>query len=161
LVAADWSAVRAIYNAGIASVHATFETDAGTWNSFDAGKLPGHRFASVDATGSVLGWVAVSQVSPRPVYRSVVEVSVCVEPSAAGAGIGSMLLAAVIRSTESAGIWTIQGGIFPENAASLALHRRAGFRVICTRERVECQRGRWRDVVLVEYRSTTVGALAG
>lgn len=156
MVATDWAQVRAIYQAGIASGDATFETDAGTWQQFDAARLPLHRLVAANHAGAVLGWVAVSQVSPRMAYRGVVEHSVYVDPTAAGQGIGTMLLGALIGSTENAGIWTIQSGLFPENAASLALHRRAGFRVVGTRERVGLHQGRWRDVVLVERRSGAV-----
>ncbi len=157
MLPADWAAVSAIYQAGIASGNATFETATGTWEQFDAGKLPAHRMVAIDAAGLALGWVAVSQVSSRPVYSGVVEHSVYVDPGFCGRGIGTALLTALIRSTESAGIWTIQAGVFPENTASLALHRRAGFRVIGTRERVGRQHGRWRDVVLIERRSPTAG----
>ncbi len=104
----------------------------------------------------MLGWVAASRVSDRCAYAGVVEHSVCIHPSARGRGIASPRLKALIDSTEQAGIWTIQAGIFPENAASLAVHQRAGFRVIGTRERIGCHQGVWRDVVLIERRSTAV-----
>jgi phosphinothricin acetyltransferase len=106
--------------------------------------------------GDVLGWVAVSPVSARAVYRGVVEHSVYVDPGARGQGLGRGLLDALIGSTEAAGIWTIQSGIFPENAASVALHKAAGFRVVGTRERLGQHHGRWRDVVLIERRSQVV-----
>ncbi|MGW6488003.1 N-acetyltransferase family protein [Streptomyces sp. NPDC055056] len=150
------SAVLAIYQAGIDEGNATFETNAPTWDMFDAAKLPGHRFAAVDAAGTVLGWVAASRVSERAAYAGVIEHSVYVAPAARGRGIASALLKALIDSTEAAGIWTIQSGIFPENTASLALHERAGFRVIGTRERIGRQHGRWRDVVLIERRSPVI-----
>jgi phosphinothricin acetyltransferase len=101
----------------------------------------------------VLGWVAASAVSDRPVYAGVIEHSVYVHPAARGAGVGRGLLAALITSAEAAGIWTIQSGIFPENTASLALHLAAGFRVVGTRERLGQHHGRWRDVLLIERRS--------
>ncbi|MFF3606985.1 GNAT family N-acetyltransferase [Streptomyces sp. NPDC002463] len=145
--------VVAIYQAGIDEGNATFETTAPTWAEFDAAKLPEHRFAAVDGTGRVLGWVAVTKVSDRCAYAGVVEHSVYVHPGARGRGVASALLKALVDSTEGAGIWTIQSGIFPENAASLAVHARAGFRVIGTRERVGRHRGVWRDTVLVERRS--------
>ncbi|MFH8800866.1 GNAT family N-acetyltransferase [Streptomyces sp. NPDC017936] len=148
--------VLAIYQAGIDEGDATFETAAPSWEAFDGAKLPGHRFAAVDAEGTVLGWVAVTRVSDRCAYAGVVEHSVYVHPAARGRGIAAALLRALIDSTESAGIWTVQSGIFPENTASLALHARAGFRVIGTRERVGRHRGVWRDVVLVERRSPAV-----
>lgn len=148
--------VLAIYRAGIAEGNATFETTAPDWPAFDAAKLPGHRFVAADANGSVLGWVAVSQVSGRCAYAGVVEHSVYVHPEARGRGIAASLLKALVDSTEAAGIWTIQSGIFPENTASLALHKRAGFRVIGLRERIGLHHGVWRDVVLLERRSPHV-----
>ncbi|MFI8221322.1 GNAT family N-acetyltransferase [Streptomyces sp. NPDC085932] len=148
--------VLAIYQAGIDEGNATFETSPPSWEAFDAAKLPEHRFAALDADGSVLGWVPASRVSDRCAYAGVVEHSVYVRPDARGRGIASALLKALIDSTEQAGIWTIQSGIFPENTASLAVHRRAGFRVIGTRERIGRHRGVWRDVVLVERRSPAV-----
>ncbi|MFF3489061.1 GNAT family N-acetyltransferase [Streptomyces sp. NPDC002701] len=148
--------VLAIYQAGIDEGNATFETSPPSWEAFEAAKLPEHRFAALDADGSVLGWVAASRVSDRCAYAGVVEHSVYVRPDARGRGIASALLKALIDSTERAGIWTIQSGIFPENSASLAAHRRAGFRVIGTRERIGRHRGVWRDVVLVERRSPAV-----
>jgi L-amino acid N-acyltransferase YncA len=107
----------------------------------------------VTAAGQVAGWVAASAVSGRCVYAGVVEHSVYVHPAARSCGIGYLLLGALIASTEAAGIWTIQSGIFPENTASLALHRAAGFRVVGTRERIGRHQGRWRDVVMIERRS--------
>ncbi|MEU5215104.1 N-acetyltransferase family protein [Streptomyces sp. NPDC020807] len=148
--------VIAIYQAGIDEGNATFETAAPSWEVFDAAKLPEHRFAAVAETGRVLGWVAASKVSDRCAYAGVVEHSVYVHPEARGRGVASLLLDALVASTEAAGIWTIQSGIFPENTASLAVHARAGFRVIGTRERIGRHHGVWRDVVLVERRSPGV-----
>ncbi|MFC9034262.1 GNAT family N-acetyltransferase [Streptomyces arboris] len=145
--------VIAIYQAGVDEGNATFETVAPTWEQFDAAKLPEHRFAALDEGGRVLGWVAAAKVSDRCAYAGVVEHSVYVHPDARGRGIASALLRALVESTEAAGIWTIQSGIFPENSASLAVHARAGFRVIGTRERVGRHHGVWRDTVLVERRS--------
>ncbi|MFF4849807.1 GNAT family N-acetyltransferase [Streptomyces sp. NPDC001194] len=148
--------VLAIYQAGIDEGNATFETTAPTWRAFEAGKLPEHRFAAVGADGKVLGWVAASAVSDRCAYAGVVEHSVYVHPAARGQGVAMRLLTALIGSTETAGIWTIQSGIFPENRASLALHQRAGFRIIGTRERIGRHHGAWRDVVLLERRSPRI-----
>ncbi|MGW6394281.1 N-acetyltransferase family protein [Streptomyces sp. NPDC055103] len=153
LTAAHADAVVAIYQAGIDEGNATFETTAPTWEQFDAAKLPEHRFTALDEDGRVLGWVAATRVSDRCAYAGVVEHSVYVHPDARGRGVASALLAALVDSTEAAGIWTVQSGIFPENTASLAVHARAGFRVIGTRERVGRHRGVWRDTVLVERRS--------
>jgi len=146
-------AVMAIYRAGIDEGNATFETEPPSWDRFDETRMSEHRFAAVDETGAVLGWVACSPVSDRCVYAGVVEHSVYVHPDYRGRGAGRMLLDALIASTEAAGIWTIQSGVFPENAASLALHEAAGFRVIGTRERIGRHHGVWRDVTLVERRS--------
>ena len=156
-----WPEVERIYAAGIATGHATFESEPPTWEQFDAAKLPGHRLVAVE-DGRVVGWAAVSVVSDRCVYAGVVEHSVYVDPAASGRGVGRALLDALIASTEDAGIWTIQSGVFPENTASLALHRAAGFREVGVRERVARmtygpQAGLWRDVVLVERRSERVG----
>ncbi|HEY9369125.1 N-acetyltransferase family protein [Streptomyces sp.] len=153
LTAEHAAQVVAIYQAGIDEGNATFETTAPTWEQFDAAKLPEHRFAAVDETGRVLGWVAASKVSDRCAYAGVVEHSVYVHPDARGRGVASALLKALVDSTEAAGIWTIQSGIFPENTASLAVHARAGFRIIGTRDRIGRHHGRWRDTVLVERRS--------
>jgi phosphinothricin acetyltransferase len=148
-------AVLAIYRAGIEEGDATFETSAPDWAAFTAARLPGHRFVAT-AAGQVAGWMAASAISGRCVYAGVVEHSVYVHPAARGQGIGRRLLEALITSTEAAGIWTIQSGIFPENTASMALHLAAGFRVVGTRERIGQHHGRWRDVVLIERRSPVV-----
>ncbi|MFG2841677.1 GNAT family N-acetyltransferase [Kitasatospora sp. NPDC048296] len=148
--------VLAIYQAGIDGGDATFETTAPTWEIFDASRLPEHRLVTVDSSGRVLGWAAVVPVSDRCAYAGVVEHSVYVHPDARGRGVGLALLEALLASTDAAGIWTVQSGIFPENTASLALHAHAGFRVVGTRERLGRQDGRWRDVVLVERRSPAV-----
>jgi phosphinothricin acetyltransferase len=155
----DADAVLRIYQAGIDSGNASFESAAPSWEAFDAGKLADHRYVAIDDTDAVLGWVTVSAVSSRCVYAGVVEHSVYVDPACQGRGVGHTLLDTLIRSTEAAGIWTIQSGVFPENAASLALHRRAGFRVVGVREKVgrhESHGNRWRDVVFIERRSPLV-----
>jgi L-amino acid N-acyltransferase YncA len=149
------AAVLAIYQAGIDEGDATFETQAPAWPEFTAARLPGHRY--VARTGAdVLGWVAVSPVSGRCVYAGVVEHSVYVHPAARGQGVGRQLLDTLITSTEAAGIWTIQSGIFPENTASVALHHAVGFRDVGIRERIGQHYGRWRDVLLLERRSPLI-----
>lgn len=158
MTAGDWPEVEAIYRAGIVTGNATFEADPPSWEQFDAGKLDVGRLVATDDTGAVLGWVAASLVSVREVYRGVVEHSVYVSPAAAGQGVGRQLVDAFIAAAEDAGIWTIQSSIFPENTASLALHDRAGFRRIGTRERVALMTygpwaGKWRDTILIERRS--------
>ena len=155
MLAEHAAAVLAIYQAGIDEGNATFETQAPRWDEFSSAKLPAHRYVATDG-GDVLGWVAVSAVSSRCVYAGVVEHSVYVHPGARGQGVGRQLLAALISSTEAAGIWTIESGIFPENTASAALHRAAGFRAVGIRERIGHHHGRWRDVVLIERRSSAV-----
>jgi L-amino acid N-acyltransferase YncA len=148
--------VLEIYRLGIDGGNATFETEPPTWDRFTASRLPGLRFVAVDDDGTVLGWAACSRVSDRSVYAGVVEHSVYVRPDTHGRGLGRALLEALITGTEAAGIWTIQSGIFPENTASLALHAACGFRVVGTRERVGKHHGVWRDVVLLERRSSEV-----
>ena len=156
--AADAGEVLAVYQAGLDTGQASFETAAPTWEAFDGGKLPLHRHVAADiGTGRVLGWVAASPVSSRRVYAGVIEHSVYVHLGHQGRGIGQALLGALIASSEDAGIWTIQSGVFPENTASLRLHERAGFRAVGVRERVGCHHGQWRDTVLIERRSRVVG----
>jgi phosphinothricin acetyltransferase len=150
--AEDWPAVRAIYKEGIATGDATFETEVPAWEAWDAAHLREHRLvATLD--GQIAGWAAVIPVSDRCVYGGVAEHSVYVSASARGRGVGRQLLEALIASTEDAGIWTLQSGIFPENTASLRLHQACGFRVVGTRERIGHHHGRWRDVILLERRS--------
>jgi L-amino acid N-acyltransferase YncA len=158
MVAADAGSVLAIYQAGLDTGQASFETTAPAWEQFDAAKLPSHRHVAADAgTGQVLGWTAAVAVSDRCVYAGVIEHSVYTHPAHGRRGIGAVLLAALIASAERAGIWTIQSGVFPENTASLRLHERAGFRIVGTRERIGRHDGRWRDTVLIERRSAVAG----
>jgi L-amino acid N-acyltransferase YncA/DNA-binding transcriptional ArsR family regulator len=154
---ADAARVLAIYQAGLDEGDASFETAAPAWQAFCAARLPAHRHVAVDGDAGVTGWVAASAVSGRCAYAGVVEHSVYVDPACRGRGVGAALLAALIASTEAAGIWTIQSGVFPENTASLTLHERAGFRRVGIRERIGCHHGRWRDVLLLERRSATAG----
>ena len=155
---ADAVPVLAIYQAGLDTVQASFETTAPGWEGFDATRLPLHRHVATDtATGQVLGWVAASAVSARCVYAGVIEQSVYVDPAYRGRGIGAALLHALAGSADAAGIWTIQSGIFPENTVSLRLHEQAGFRVVGIRERIGRHHGRWRDVLLLERRSPVAG----
>jgi phosphinothricin acetyltransferase len=157
--AGDAEAVLSIYQAGLDTGDASFESNAPSWETFDASRLREHRYVAVDDAEDVLGWVAVTAVSGRCVYAGVVEHSVYVDPAAKGQGVGQALLEALIASTEAAGMWTIQSGVFPENAASLALHERTGFRRVGMRERLGRHAAlddRWRDVVLLERRSPRV-----
>lgn len=152
----DWLQVRAIYREGIATGNATFEQTAPDWEQWDSGHLQNPRLvACVD--GGVVGWAALSRVSGRCVYGGVAEVSIYVAERARGHGTGSKLLGRLIEESEAAGLWTLQAGIFPENAPSIALHKAAGFRIVGTRERLGRMNGRWRDVVLMERRSAVAG----
>jgi phosphinothricin acetyltransferase len=147
-----------IYRLGIATGNATFETEPPAWPRFTTNRLPEHRFVALDEESeTVAGWIACSRISDRPVYAGVVEHSVYVHPDSHGRGVGRALLEALIAATETAGIWTIQSGVFPENKASLALHLACGFRTVGTRERVGRHHGTWRDVILIERRSPIVG----
>ncbi|HWC65672.1 MAG TPA: GNAT family N-acetyltransferase, partial [Thermoanaerobaculia bacterium] len=137
--------------------NATFETSAPSWEKWDAKHLPfGRLVGRVD--GAIAGWVALSRVSERCVYSGVAEVSVYVARSARGKGVGRALLEAVIAESERAGIWTLQSGTFPENAASIALQKSCGFREVGRRERLGRMNGRWRDVVMLERRSSVAGS---
>ena len=150
--------VLAVYQAGLDTGNASFQTEAPDWATFDAAKLAAHRFVAIAADdGAVLGWAAVSEVSGRLVYAGVVEVSVYVRSDARGGGVGRALLGRLIESTEAAGIWTLQAGVFPENTASIVLHERAGFRALCVHAKIGKHGDRgWRDVVRLERRSLTV-----
>jgi len=151
----DWPAVRAIYEDGIRSGHATFETEPPPWEQWDAAHQDVRLVAEQD--GSVVGWAALSPVSSRCCYEGVGEVSVYVAEEARGAGLGRVLLDELVRRSEQAGYWTLTAGVFPENEASLSLHRACGFREVGKRERLGRLHGVWRDVVLLERRSTLVG----
>ena len=148
----DWPAVKAIYEEGIATRVATFETEAPSWEDWDAAHLEEHRLVAED-DGEVLGWAALGPYSSRRVYAGVAEESVYVAERARRRGVGRALLEALVESSELGGIWTLQAGVFPENTASVELHRRCGFRVVGLRERLGRLDGAWRDVVLIERRS--------
>ena len=158
MTAADWPAVRQIFDAAIATGNATLEAEPPDWETWNAGHLDVGRLVARDSNGRVLGWIALSPVSDRCVYEGVVWESVYVAPDARGKGVGSRLMLAAIEASEGAGIWTLQAGVLAENAASLALHERRGFRRVGVRERMgRDAEGRWRDVVLLERRSTVAG----
>ena len=149
---ADWEQVRAIYVEGLRSGHSTFETEAPRWEQWDEAHLPIARLVMRDGE-KVVGWAALSPVSKRHVYRGVAELTVYVAESARGQGTGRALLEALINESERNGIWTLQASIFPENTASVALHRRCGFREVGRRERIAMLNGVWRDTLLFERRS--------
>ncbi|HIQ05475.1 MAG TPA: N-acetyltransferase family protein [Anaerolineae bacterium] len=152
----DWDAVQAIYREGITTGHATFETEAPEWEAWDRSHLHGCRLVA-RAGDQVIGWAALSPVSSRCVYTGVAEVSVYVVAAARGQGVGKALLQALIEESERVGIWTLQASIFPENVVSIALHKACGFREVGYRERIGQMNGVWRDTVLMERRSKTVG----
>jgi L-amino acid N-acyltransferase YncA len=149
--AEDWPAVKAIYEQGIATRLATFETEAPDRDAWEAGHLREPRLVA-EENGAVVGWAALSPVSRRSCYAGVVEESVYVAEDARGRGVGRALLERLCADADAAGIWTIQTSIFPENFASVGLHRRCGFRVVGTRERIAQLDGAWRDTVLMERR---------
>jgi len=150
-----WPGVARVYEEGITTGNATFETEVPSWEAWDAAHLPEHRLVAL-RDGEVVGWVAVSPVSERCVYGGVVENSAYVAEAARGQGIGLRLLEQLAASTEAAGIWTIQTGIFPENDVSVRVHERAGFEVVGRRKRLGKLAGEWRDVLLLERRSEVV-----
>jgi L-amino acid N-acyltransferase YncA len=147
----DWPAVREIYEQGIATGEATFETAAPSWEDWDASHFVDLRLVA-EEDGAVIGWAALSPVSRRPCYAGVAEDSVYIAGKAQGRGVGTALLGRLLAGADEAGFWTIQTSIFPENVASIALHKRCGFRVVGTRERIGTLDGVWRDTVLLERR---------
>lgn len=155
---ADWPFVRQIYLEGIATGNATFETQAPTWEVWDANHRPDCRLVAKTADSQLLGWAALSPVSKRKVYEGVAEVSVYVAQAARKQGLGKALLAALVAASEAAGVWTLQASIFPENIASITLHKQAGFREMGYRERIAQHHGMWRNTILLERRSQKVGS---
>jgi phosphinothricin acetyltransferase len=156
MAAEDWPRVEAIYEEGIGTGLATFETESPGWQAWDLEHMERCRLVAEEA-GSVVGWAALSSISDRCVYGGVAEVSVYVTADRRGEGIGTLLLGALIDASEGAGIWTLQAGIFPENEGSVLIHERLGFRRVGLRERLGKLGGVWRDVLLLERRSHRVG----
>ena len=152
----DWTQVCAIYQEGIATGHATFETSAPDWNDWDAGHLPYCRLVA-RGDNKISGWAALSAVSRRQVYAGMAEVSIYIAAEARGQNLGNRLMTELIVAAEQNGIWTLQSSIFPENLASIALHLKHGFREIGRRERIAKLRGLWRDTVVFERRSQIAG----
>lgn len=158
LTAEDWPAAARIYEAGIASGNATFEPHAPDWGDWTEKRADYPAIVARDAGGELLGWAALTPVSPREVYRGVGAVSVYVAPAHARRRIGRALLNALCDVSEREGFWTLEAGIFPENEGSVALHESCGFRLVGLRERIgQMPDGRWRDVLLYERRSRRVG----
>ncbi|UUF12558.1 MULTISPECIES: GNAT family N-acetyltransferase [Flavobacterium] len=150
-----WNQVKIIYQKGIDTGNATFQTSAPTWEDWDNSHLKSCRVV-MQEDGNVIGWAALTPVSSRCVYAGVAEVSVYVDPEHSGKGIGLTLLNELVLQSEAEGIWTLQAGIFPENTASLRIHEKAGFRILGTREKIGKQNGIWRDTALLERRSSVI-----
>ena len=155
MTASDWEQVRAIYVEGLREGNSTFETQAPSWEAWDEAHLKSPRLV-MRADDKVLGWAALSPVSRRSVYSGVAELTIYVTESERGKGIGRALLEQLIEESEQAGIWTLQASIFPENAASIELHLKSGFREVGRRERIAKLNGVWRDTILFERRSKRV-----
>ena len=151
-----WETVRRIYEEGIATGHASFDSEVPDWDAWDRSHLEACRLVARVA-GEITGWAALSPVSSRCVHTGVAEVSVYVGSGFRGRGVGKALMAELVNASERAGIWTLQGGVFPENAASIALQKAFGFREVGRQERMGRLKGVWRDVVLMERRSRVVG----
>jgi L-amino acid N-acyltransferase YncA len=158
MTAEDWPSVARIYREGMAAGNATFEHTVPRWEQGRSARVDDPCLVARGGSGELLGWAALSPVSARAVYRGLGEVGVYVDQSHARRGIGRLLLGALIESSERAGFWTLQAGIFPENEGSIALHESCGFRLVGKRERVgRTADGSWRDVMLYERRSQVVG----
>ncbi|SHM33347.1 GNAT family N-acetyltransferase [Flavobacterium saccharophilum] len=155
LLAVDWEQVSLIYEKGINTGNATFQTSSPSWEDWNASHLASCRVVA-EKDGQLLGWAALTPVSSRCVYAGVAEVSVYVDPQQSGKGIGLILLNELVHLSETEGIWTLQAGIFPENTASLRIHEKAGFRILGIREKIGKQNGIWRDNVLLERRSKLI-----
>jgi phosphinothricin acetyltransferase len=152
----DWPAVEKIYEEGIATGDATFETESPGWEEWDASHVPPCRLVA-EEEGVIVGWAALSPISDRCAYGGIGEVSVYVADGTQGKGIGTRLLTALVEASERAGYWTLQAGIFPENVGSVRIHEKCGFRSLGVRERLGKLAGKWRDVLLMERRSSVVG----
>lgn len=156
LTESHWPEVKAIYESGIATGNATFQTEAPGWEEWDKGHIKTCRLVALESD-QVLGWAALSPVSGRCVYAGVAEVSVYIHPEARGKGIGQKLLSALIEESEQNNFWTLQAGIFPENISSISIHEKLGFRQVGRREKIGQMKGVWRDTLLLERRSTIAG----
>lgn len=154
-IVSDFTEVKEIYQQGIDTKNAAFETTAPEWNTWDNKFIKHPRLVAI-ADNAVAGCAALSQVSPRPVYSGVCEVSIYVHPKYREKGIGRQLLSDLIHESEENNIWTLQASIFPENAQSIHMHKRLGFREVGYREKIGKMDDRWRDTVLLERRSKNV-----
>ncbi len=153
----DWSVIARIYQLGITTGIATFETEIPSWSTWNDAHLQSCRFVAL-LENRIVGWAALSPVSSRCVYGGVAEVSVYIDSNYNGKGIGTKLLLELINRSEKEGFWTLQSGIFPENKASIQLHKKLGFREIGYREKIgRINDGVWRDNIILERRSKIVG----
>lgn len=152
----DWAAVQTIYAEGLTTGLATFETQVPTWEAWDKSRRPDCRLVA-KLEQQIIGWAALSPVSTRQVYAGVAEVSIYLAEASRGQGFGRRLLRTLAEASEQAGVWMLQGSIFPENQPSIALHVACGFRIVGTREKISRLHGVWRDVTLMERRSRVVG----
>ena len=152
----DFGAVREIYQQGIDTGQATFQTRVKEWIEWDQSLLPVCRRVAVER-GRVIGWAGLTAVSSREVYDGVAEVSIYIAAGKRGQGVGQLLLADLVRQSEAHGFWTLQAGIFPENEGSLQLHLNNGFREVGLRKEIGRVGDQWRDVLLLERRSTNAG----
>ncbi len=156
LIPEDWQAVKNIYELGIATQIATFETTAPSWEEWDQGHLPYCRLVAIK-NEEIIGWAALTAVSSRCIYQGVAEVIIYIHPAHRGKGVGQLLLKKLIFESEKEGIWTLFAAIFKENLGSIAIHKKVGFRMIGFRERIGKLNGVWKDNVLMEKRSPVVG----
>ena len=157
LEATHYHAVKEIYEHGIATGNATFQTEAPSWEEWDKSHLNHCRLVALDDNERMMGWAALTPVSGRCVYAGVAEVSVYIHLNHRGKGIGKRLLEELISQSEEHNLWTLQAGIFPENNASLKLHEQFGFRKVGYREKIGKMKNVWRDTVLLERRSKSIG----
>lgn len=148
----DWRAVSEIYEYGIKTGKATFETEVPSWEKWDHSHLSLCRIVACLGE-KIVGWIALSPISARKVYAGVAEISVYVHPLYQGKGIGKLLMKGMIEQSEELNIWTLQAGIFPENKPSIALHTSCGFRIVGKREKIAQLNNLWRDLLLLERRS--------
>jgi phosphinothricin acetyltransferase len=151
-----WNEVRRIYEEGLHTGNATFQTSAPEWEEWDKSHIQTGRFVAIE-NENILGWAALTPVSGRCVYGGVAEISVYVSENARGKGVGKELLKSLIENSEANGFWTLQAGIFPENIASIRIHEATGFRIIGKREKIGKMNGQWRDTILLERRSQIIG----
>ena len=156
MLATDWEMVADIYKQGIETGNATFQQTVPTWKEWNAAHILNCRIVA-EVDNEIAGWAALSSVSARAVYAGVAEVSIYVANKYRGNQIGTTLLESIITESERQGFWTLQSGIFPENKASIAIHKKSGFRKIGYREKVAKLKNVWENTILFERRSTVTG----